>query len=114
MIIACLFWLWCRKDNMVFYQRKIKPVQGGFLVFRPDMNVYKEIVDIVKKGDFDKHGGWGNITRLFYGSMTIQGIVQVCRQIQGSLSSCSLDLTLPFLHQVYYLTTTMFCTRARL
>ena len=34
---------------MVPPSRKNKPVQGGFLVLRPDMNVYKEFVDIIKE-----------------------------------------------------------------
>lgn len=53
--------------------RKHAPVQGGFLVVRPDMDVYKEYVAIVKKGDFREGGGWGGETGVFYGSMTIQG-----------------------------------------
>lgn len=62
---------------MVKYQRKIKPVQGGFLVLRPSMQVYEELVNIVKKGDFAENTGWWaegkGQTGLFYGSMTIQG-----------------------------------------
>jgi hypothetical protein len=58
---------------MVKYGRKIFPVQGGFLVVRPDMRVYKELVDLVKKGDFDENNGWGGVVGKFYGSMTIQG-----------------------------------------
>jgi len=60
---------------MVGPSRKYKPVQGGFLVLRPDMAVYQEFVEIVKKGDFRQKGGWGGIVGPFYGSMTFQGIV---------------------------------------
>jgi hypothetical protein len=85
------FLRWCCEVNTVGYTRKIKPVQGGFLVLRPDLQVYREIVNIVKKGDFDKEGGWGGVTRLFYGSMTIQGKHQfglwfqiyLCRVVAG-------------------------------
>lgn len=62
-----------RDFGMIKYHRKYKPVQGGFLVLRPDNKVYKELVEIVKTGDFDERGGWGNKIGLFYGSMTIQG-----------------------------------------
>ena len=58
---------------MVKYGRKIFPVQGGFLVVRPDMQVYNELVGLVKKGEFDEHKGWGGVVGKFYGSMTIQG-----------------------------------------
>ncbi len=60
---------------MVSVTRKYKPVQGGFLVLRPDMDVYDEFVSIIKKGDFQKNGGWGGILGLFYGAMTFQGII---------------------------------------
>lgn len=64
-----------KKDNMVAVTRKHKPVQGGFLVLRPDLDVYNEFVSIIKKGDFRKNGGWGGIQGLFYGAMTFQGII---------------------------------------
>ena len=52
---------------------KHAPVQGGFLVVRPDLDVYKEYVSIIKKGDFRQGGGWGGQVGSFYGGMTIQG-----------------------------------------
>ena len=63
------------KDNMVAPKRKYKPVQGGFLVLRPDMEVYEEFVAIIKQGDFRQRGGWGGLVGPFYGSMTFQGII---------------------------------------
>ena len=50
------------------------PVQGGFVIARPSLQVYEEMVAIVRKGDFQ--GGWGG-TRAgaFYGGMTIQGLL---------------------------------------
>ena len=63
-------------DNMGGASKKrLKPVQGGFLVLRPDMEVYKEFVEIIRKGDFREGGGWGGKTGVFYGSMTFQGII---------------------------------------
>lgn len=64
-----------RDFGMVKFNRKYKPVQGGFLVVRPDMAVYNELVGLVKKGDFDKDSGWGGVVGKFYGSMTIQGLL---------------------------------------
>jgi hypothetical protein len=42
---------------MVPPTREHKPVQGGFLVLRPDMAVYKEFVEIVKEGNFQEGKG---------------------------------------------------------
>ena len=61
---------------MVNPGRVYKPVQGGFLVFRPDQAVYDEYVAIIKKGDFQEGKGWGGKhVGPFYGSMTVQGIL---------------------------------------
>ena len=62
-------------DNMVGPTRKYKPVQGGFLVLRPSMEVYDEFVQIIKKGDFRQGSGWGGVMGVFYGSMTFQGLI---------------------------------------
>jgi len=59
-----------RDVGIVKYARKIKPVQGGFLVMRPSMKIYHELVDIVRKGSFEEKRGWvdgDNSTGLFYG-----------------------------------------------
>jgi hypothetical protein len=60
---------------MVPPTRKYKPVQGGFLVLRPDMDVYKEFVEIIREGNFQEGEGWGGEGGVFYGSMTFQGII---------------------------------------
>lgn len=60
-------------DNMVGPGRTYKPVQGGFLVLRPDMTVYEEFVRIIKKGIDKKGTGWGGLVGPFYGFMTFQG-----------------------------------------
>jgi hypothetical protein len=64
-----------RDYNMVGVRTKYKPVQGGFVVLRPSMQVYHEFVDIIRKGDFRERGGWGGKVGPFYGSMTFQGII---------------------------------------
>lgn len=61
--------------NMVGPGNKYKPVQGGFLVLRPDMRVYEEFRDIVRKGDFQPGKGWGGLVGPFHGSMTFQGLI---------------------------------------
>jgi hypothetical protein len=60
---------------MVSPKRKIKPVQGGFLVMRPNQTVYEELRDIVRKGDYRDKGGWGGKSGKFWGSMTFQGLL---------------------------------------
>mmetsp|Transcript_7894 Transcript_7894/g.23251 ORF Transcript_7894/g.23251 Transcript_7894/m.23251 type:complete len:519 (+) Transcript_7894:142-1698(+) len=67
--------IFTRDFNMCRPQKKIKPVQGGFLVLRPSMDVYKEFVEIIREGHFTEGGGWGGETGVFYGSMTFQGII---------------------------------------
>ena len=64
-----------RDYNMVPPSRKYKPVQGGFVVLRPNMDVYHEFVEIVKEGNFIEGEGWGGVMGLFYGCMTFQGLL---------------------------------------
>jgi lipopolysaccharide biosynthesis glycosyltransferase len=61
--------------NMVGPKNEHKPVQGGFLVLRPDQAVYEEYKAIVKEGDFRDGSGWGGLVGPFHGSMTFQGII---------------------------------------
>ncbi|CAJ1963399.1 unnamed protein product [Cylindrotheca closterium] len=63
-----------RDYHLVAPEKPYKPVQGGFLVLRPDMAVYQEFLSIIKKG-IQKPGGWGGLVGPFYGFMTIQGII---------------------------------------
>lgn len=63
----------CVTDNMVGPGRTYKPVQGGFLVLRPDKKVYEEYVRIIKKGIEKEGTGWGGLVGPFYGFMTFQG-----------------------------------------
>jgi hypothetical protein len=56
---------------MVHPDRKIKPVQGGFVILRPNRTVYDDFVNIVKVGDFrfddNSDLGWGGRTGRFWG-----------------------------------------------
>jgi hypothetical protein len=60
---------------MVNPGRKVKPVQGGFLVLRPNQTVYEEFRHILHQGDYRDKGGWGGLTGKFWGSMTFQGLI---------------------------------------
>jgi hypothetical protein len=70
---------WTKDYNIVAAGRKDKPTQGGFLVLRPNLDVYSEFVQIIHEGDYHskpgKHGGWGGIVGPFHGGMTIQGLI---------------------------------------
>jgi hypothetical protein len=51
-----------------------KPVQGGFVIIRPNQTVYNDYVQIVQDGDFRDDGGWGGKSGRFWGAMTFQGL----------------------------------------
>ena len=61
--------------NMVGASNPRKPVQGGFLVARPNQTVYEEFRQLVLEGDFRQGHGWGGLVGPFHGSMTFQGLV---------------------------------------
>ena len=48
-------------------------LNGGFLVIRPNVDDYNEIVEIIKEGDFRSPRGWRNVCCWVYGGRTIQG-----------------------------------------
>lgn len=50
--------------------RIFKPTQGGFVVLRPNLTVYNDIIEIVREGDYRFDGsGWGGLTGMFWGGM---------------------------------------------
>lgn len=56
--------------NMVYASTVYKPVQGGFIVVRPDLAVHEEFRQIVLEGDFrngDDGNGWAGKVGPFYG-----------------------------------------------
>ena len=61
-------------DHLSAPEKPYKAVQGGFLVLRPDLEVYQEFVRIIQKG-IHKPGGWGGLVGPFHGFMTFQGIL---------------------------------------
>ncbi|CAM9482092.1 unnamed protein product [Pylaiella littoralis] len=52
------------------------PVQGGFLLVRPDLRVYDELRAIIRKGDWKTGTGWGGSNIGYcWGGATIQGLL---------------------------------------
>ena len=49
-------------------------VQGGFLVVRPNKQVFQEYIDIILEGNFTVAKGWGETYGGYYGAATIQGL----------------------------------------
>lgn len=66
-----------RDYNMVIPgKRKVHQVgvQGGFLVVRPDQQVFDEFIEIILEGNFSISRGWGLMYGGYYGAATIQGL----------------------------------------
>jgi hypothetical protein len=61
------------------------PSQGGFAVLRPNRTIYREIQQIVLRGDYDESYGWkhssGASTGIFWGATTFQGLLPYYFQI---------------------------------
>jgi hypothetical protein len=67
-----------RDFGMIKYHRRYKPVQGGFLVLRPDRKVYQTMIDIVKEGNFDEKV-------LFLSVLSVKINVFLCEECSGLL-----------------------------
>jgi len=63
--------------NMATFKGDDKmPVQGGFVVLRPSMEDYRNIITILMNVDFVKWHGWNNSNiGWFWGGMTFQGVL---------------------------------------
>eukprot|EP00752_Nemacystus_decipiens_P009421 g8424.t1 len=69
---------------MVTKGSKAMPVQGGFLLVRPDLEVYEALRAIVREGDWKVGAGWrGSQIGYFYGGATIQGLLPYYYNIQA-------------------------------
>ncbi|KAL7548159.1 hypothetical protein ACHAWF_011464, partial [Thalassiosira exigua] len=82
-------------------------VQGGFLIVRPDEEVFAEYIDLVLTGDFREGSGWGGQVGYFFGGMQIQGICgyyyRVLRPESGvELDRCRVNAMVdnPYYHEV--------------
>lgn len=53
---------------------KYAGIQGGFLVLRPDEEVFQEYIDLVLQGNYIEGRGWGGKYGYFYGGAQVQGI----------------------------------------
>eukprot|EP00611_Tribonema_gayanum_P001806 TRINITY_DN1131_c0_g2_i1.p2 TRINITY_DN1131_c0_g2~~TRINITY_DN1131_c0_g2_i1.p2 ORF type:complete len:346 (-),score=88.04 TRINITY_DN1131_c0_g2_i1:484-1521(-) len=51
------------------------PVQGGFLLLRPSLEIFQTLVEIVRKGDFTGDGWNKSGIGWFWGGDTIQGLL---------------------------------------
>ncbi|CAN0345193.1 unnamed protein product, partial [Laminaria digitata] len=61
---------------MALRGQQVLPVQGGFLLVRPDLAVYENLQAIVRKGNWKKGHGWSDSKiGWFYGGATIQGLL---------------------------------------
>ena len=53
---------------------KYAGIQGGFLILRPDEEVFQEYIDLVLEGNYIEGRGWGGKYGYFYGGAQVQGI----------------------------------------
>ena len=53
---------------------KYAGVQGGFLILRPDEDVFAEYIQLVLQGNYIQGQGWGGKYGYFYGGAQVQGI----------------------------------------
>lgn len=54
--------------------RDFAMIQGGFILLKPDMQVFEDIMDIIREGDFRPGTGWGGTEIGYgYGGPTFQG-----------------------------------------
>jgi len=68
--------LYTTDPNMMTGGSAAPPVQGGFLVIKPNMTTYQRLVGLVREGDFRPGSGWkGARIGHFWGGMTIQGLL---------------------------------------
>jgi hypothetical protein len=54
-------------------------MQGGFWMVKPDLNVFEELLELIRQGQFTVGAGWGTKEYYysgFYGAAQIQGLLQ--------------------------------------
>ncbi|CAM9237515.1 unnamed protein product [Choristocarpus tenellus] len=52
------------------------PIQGGFLIIKPDMKVFEDLCEVVRSTPFQPGRGWGGSKiGIFWGGITVQGIL---------------------------------------
>jgi hypothetical protein len=63
--------------NMATYKaEKSEPAQGGFLVLRPSVDDYKNIINVIMTTGFFEGSGWNrSAIGWFWGGMTVQGVL---------------------------------------
>ncbi|CAM9448997.1 unnamed protein product, partial [Ascophyllum nodosum] len=77
---------------MALKGQTIMPVQGGFLLVRPDLVVYQKLCDIIRRGDWKVGEGWaGSKIGYFYGGPTIQGLLAYFYHVIAPGTAIELD-----------------------
>ena len=64
--------------NMASFKKGVDkmPVQGGFILFKPNIRDYDNVIDIVRTVDFHKGRGWNrSMIGWYWGGMTVQGVL---------------------------------------
>ncbi|CAN0050547.1 unnamed protein product, partial [Ascophyllum nodosum] len=62
--------------NMANLKSSVLPVQGGFLVVRPDLSVFDDLVEqVVKRTRFTGKGWGGTNIGVFWGGINVQGLL---------------------------------------
>lgn len=63
--------------NMASYKAEISmPAQGGFLIFKPSINDYENLINILMTKEFRQGKGWDwSKIGWFWGGMTVQGVL---------------------------------------
>mmetsp|Transcript_10800 Transcript_10800/g.12387 ORF Transcript_10800/g.12387 Transcript_10800/m.12387 type:complete len:213 (-) Transcript_10800:330-968(-) len=68
------------------------PVQGGFLMIKPNLDVYERIIDVVREGDFRPGTGWaGSRIGWCWGGQTVQGLLAYYYTMVESNKGLALD-----------------------
>eukprot|EP00904_Undaria_pinnatifida_P012645 jgi/Undpi1/8510/HiC_scaffold_25.g10977.m1 len=84
--------LYTTDPAMALAGQKVFPIQGGFLLVRPDLTVYENLQAIVRKGDWKKGRGWSNSKiGWFYGGATIQGLLPYYYNVFGKGTAIEVD-----------------------
>jgi hypothetical protein len=52
-------------------------IQGGFIVVRPDLEIFQHYLEIIREGNYTRHDGWGGRLQYggYYGAAQIQGLM---------------------------------------
>lgn len=74
-------------------QTDVPGLQQGLLVVKPSLEVFDELIGIIKSGNFTRSKGWGNIAKANYlGSMSTKGLLSYYyHYVKGNSNSLELN-----------------------